>query len=139
MTILNFVYSLFRRVPDAVYKTFKVFYWEIQHAGMSWCGSIYVPKNHSDEMIRHEYGHCLQYQTYGFWRFVFTISIASMFGMVKYKLKKITFEQYHQIKTEAEADKLGGNTYFDESGYLNPPLAEEEIQKIIDEKGVKNG
>lgn len=66
-------------------------------------------KDYQDQMIKHEYGHCVQSKYLG-WLYLPVVGICSGLNALtyKWKIKKGWIKSYYDYWTEKWADKLGG-------------------------------
>ncbi|MEG1805742.1 MAG: hypothetical protein RR327_05060 [Clostridia bacterium] len=132
---ISCVTAILRRTPNAYFRGAKVFFWASK-SGMSWCGSIYINSTSSQEMLRHEFGHTLQYKYLGFWRYVTDVAIPSLIGIYKYRKTARTYDDhiiYEKIKSEAEANQLGGNKFWQDN-VLQDALTDNQIKEILIKK-----
>lgn len=105
------------------------------NSGFSPGNIICVSKNCGLFLIKHEYGHLQQKKIYGKKEYFFKVAFPSFlnFWLSKLKIKPLTYEEYHQQWWEAEADKLGGNKFWNNSIECMP-LTQEQIDYIIENK-----
>ena len=57
--------------------------------------------------MKHEYGHRLQFDKLGFFRYISRVAVPSVLANLLYKLKKLPYD-YYGSPWEREADMLGG-------------------------------
>lgn len=87
------------------------------------------------ETIKHEYGHHLQKKIYGEAEYIIKVALPSFtnYWLSALKIKPLTYEEYQMQPFEAEANKLGGNIYW-EFGEDNPPLSCDQIEYLVNNK-----
>lgn len=71
-------------------------------------GFIGLSKKHQDiNTIKHEYGHRLQLEKMGFFRYLFRVACPSVTINILARMKKLPYD-YYSYPWEKEADELGG-------------------------------
>ena len=58
-------------------------------------------------VVKHEYGHRLQFEKMGFFKYIARVAIPSLSANMLYKMKKLPYD-YYGSPWEMEADILGG-------------------------------
>lgn len=80
-----------------------------------WC--ILVGDDFNHNLLRHEFGHFLQYRKTGFWKFYFNIGAPSLLNLIGLGIEKLIFKTnrfikaHEELRVEKEANNLS-RTYF---------------------------
>ena len=80
---------------------------------------ILIPKNASDIVKAHEWGHCMQSGVWGL-LYLFVIGIPSLRNNLKARTCKRTNENYYKLYPENDADDRGGVIWVNGVRVLNP-------------------
>ena len=112
------------------YKTARVHKWKLldkMKCGFSIGNHIFIGYTASDFLIKHEYGHTLQYKKLGGWKFFTTVQVPSFLwfwkrhrlekgymkkGLTQYdaiQMVNVDLGNYYSKPVEHEANILGGN------------------------------
>ncbi len=112
-----------------IYKGYKIRLSKRKKGCMSFFGYISLTSSAWNDVyvLNHEIGHERQRAKYGNLKTLFKVYIPSIYG---YWFKNLSYTDYYKQPWEAEANKLGGNEYW-ENGKYYPPLSESEIGEEI--------
>ncbi len=73
---------------------------------------IWVGKNPKETLLKHEFGHFLQFRIVGFWKFYFFIGLPSLMNMIFLKIEHSLFNKnrwvplHSELRVEREANLL---------------------------------
>jgi hypothetical protein len=84
-------------------------------------------KQQTSDVLRHEYGHTIQWDNMGVIGYIANVAIPSITINILEKQKKLPYD-YYSYPFEAEANRLGGSTL----SQNKPPLPEGEYTSYWD-------